>query len=160
LGKKPAPQKDTAERRLAKIKASPPFRARALEIPQEFRPAEANRALTLGFFALDDIVIRRAFEELSSEKGGQLDPANPWHWRVVLYYLAHAFFGEAKPKKTKWNKGRLAILNNRIDGIARAEGEKPDLEMGRRLIELYPTEYMYMTVKSLALRIREARKLR
>ena len=51
-----------------------------VQIPEEFRAAEANRALRLGF-ARDDIPIRRAFQKFS------LDPQNPWHWRLLLFYL-------------------------------------------------------------------------
>jgi hypothetical protein len=148
---RPARKKDNAQRRLERIKKRPRFLVQPIKIPKELRPAEANRALTLGF-APDDIPIRKAFKELSSKKGGELDPENPWHWRVLLVYLSDAFFGERKPRKADWNNGDLLELGLRAKGMA---GES-NLGTARNLIRAYKADYAHMSPKALAAKIREA----
>src|SRR5262245_12687769 len=73
--------------------------------PPEARAAEANRATTLLPFGYDQTTVRGFFREFN------LDPANPWHWRQLLFFLIESY--SRKAKRMHWSDERLGELLER-----------------------------------------------
>jgi hypothetical protein len=69
------------------------------------RGFEASKATTLSPAVDADYLLRKAFQKFD------LDPANPWAWRTLLYLLAKLHFGETK----EWDENRLALLKVRCE---------------------------------------------
>jgi hypothetical protein len=144
------PVKNPAER-LAKSIKNPKFTAAPIDwtkCPPELRALEADRATTLGPDICDrpdDAVIRTAFT------AWKLDPRNPWHWRVVLYYLADAHF----PRGPKWAPLEYYKLRIRSD-----EYPGTDMEKVRGLQKDHRDDYGSLgDERSLCRVLRKARKL-
>jgi hypothetical protein len=148
-------------RRLAESIKAPRFASRPIDwtaCPPELRASEANRATTLGPAVCDrpdDAVIRKALDAFG------LDPANPWNWRLLLFYFADAHFGmcETDRKRWDWSESQLIDLRQRIQSEEWAAGAKlNDSEAARRLRAKPEYGYQRITEGALRKKIGEARR--
>jgi hypothetical protein len=123
----------------------------------EVRARYANQATTLGSLkdsdetALDysrnDAPIREAFYKFC------LDPKDPWHWRLLLYYLADAHFGGRKPKRRKWSPEDLSALL----ALSQNYPDETNTAIARHLKAL--RKYRHMGISNLCKLLNKARKL-
>jgi hypothetical protein len=100
------------------------------------RGGHADAALTLFLKNPNDAALVRAFREF------QLDSRNPYHWRLLIGFMADALFGvRGRPKK--WTGARQRQLVERIDDLLR-EHQNPRgmvLKAIGKLKDTWPLEY-------------------
>jgi hypothetical protein len=155
------PRSKDPVRRLKESIAEPKFAARPIDwdkCASEDRALEANRATTLGPEICDrpdDAVIRAAFRDW------KLDPRNPWHWRLLLFYFAdaHSEMCETERKRWDWSQSQLIDLLQRAQSEECTAGSKlKDSELARRLHAKQEYGYQRITVDALRKKLGEARR--
>jgi hypothetical protein len=115
------------------------------ECPPDLRALEANKATTLSPAPDTDYLIRKAFDEY------RLDPANPWHWKTLLYILAYRQLGEG----TEWDENRLFLLRARCEEYPGTNTDKI-----RRLKQDHKEDYQHVgTERALRELLERAQKL-
>ena len=113
------------------------------------RSEAADAALTL--FSNDKMLIR-AFQEF------QLDPANPYHWKMLAQYMADTLFAKQGASQ-KWTRAAELRLVSAIEDAVQVDPAGPKKAVDRAVAALQKTAaYRAMTVSALRTKYYDARK--
>jgi hypothetical protein len=143
--------KSEAEIPITTLAASVGMEPAAVEIAKaEF----SKSALRLDMNAQDisSKAVRKAFETF------KLDPADPFHWRLLIDRLAYIQFGE-RPKKArkdpkKWTSSRKALLRSEIKPLGKLSNKKAAV----RLVKDKKSAFFEFGVAGLEKKIEEIRR--